>query len=424
MLLVQPLRIAGVKVQFEHEFDRIDGPVQRIAIPDETSRRIVVLDRRDAATDTSAEIRRGAGHVVPILVEGTGDRAGVVKDGVGEVADAEDLSLAPLAERIAGRDSPLWLPACDLISAEDGRTLILDESFEPYFSELQSLEIAAMTGEAVAGDLAACRAEARRRFAAAVLAFTPEEAEAVRWFVGQIREVCREQYGLLADAPWRFLKVHGDLCAGFPHTRATYIVTSERFLSRIVAARQETREKALSTVGRTFVHEQIHVLERLLPARFANLAETVMGFRRGQVVANAWVTERQMGNPDALDLGWLLPVKSADGTERVVWPRTLLKSDRPVPRMGADFWPVAVDVERRGDVWQVVEADGEPRLHPLAEFREPLEAMLAPPGIDHPNEVAAYVFERIFVEDCIPAPNRTADPRLAPYRAWFREHLR
>lgn len=362
--------------------------------------------------------------MVPILVKRTGDRAGSVKDGVGEIADAEDLPLAPLAERIAGRDSPLWLPACDLISAEDGRTLILDESFEPYFSELQPLEIAAMTGEAVTGDLATCRAEARRRFAAAVLEFTPEEAEAVRWFVGQISEVCREHYGLFSDTPWRFLKVRGDLCAGFPHTRATYIVTSERFLSRIVAARQESREKALSTVGRVFVHEQIHVLERLLPARFANLAETVMGFRRGQVMANAWLTERQMGNPDALDLGWLLPVKSADGTERLVWPRTLLKSDRPVPRMGADFWPVAVDVERQGDGWQVVEADGQPRLHPLAAFQEPLEAMLAPPGIDHPNEVAAYVFERVFVEDCIPAANRTADPRLARYRAWFREHLR
>lgn len=385
---------------------------------------MVVLDRRTVPADAPAAARRGAGHLAPVFVRNAVAGEPIQPDGTGQLQDAADVSLAAVAGQLAEAQRPLWLPACDLISAEDGRRLILDESFEPYFSALHPLEIAAATGQVVTGDLAECREEARRRFSAAVLEFTPEEAEAVRWFVAEIREACREHYGLLSDVPWRFLKVRGDLCAGFPHTRATYIVISERFLARIVAARQEPAERALNTVGRTFVHEQIHVLERLFPERFADLAVTVMGFRRAQVTDHPWLAEQQMSNPDALDIGWLLPVKSAAGSERLVWPRTLLKSDRPVPRMGADFWPVAVDVERNGDGWQVVEADGQPRLHPLAEFREPLEAMLAPPGIDHPNEVAAYVFERVFLEDCVPAPNRTADPRLVRYRDWFRPHLR
>lgn len=382
---------------------------------------MIVLDVRRALPEDVAAAGRGAGHLLPVMISASGPPyAGDITT----VSDTTDLNLGEVVGPKIPLDSPLWLPDCDLISAERGRELILDESFEPYFSQLQPLEIAALTGVTVTGDLVACQAEARQRFSAAVLDFTPEEQEAIRWFVSRIRDVCRDQYGLLSDVPWRFLKVQGDLCGGFPHTRATHIIFSERFLNRVVAARQQPEETALRTVGRTFVHEQIHVLERLLPGRFDRLAQSVMGFRREPIKPHAWLTERQISNPDAPDLAWALSVKSEDGRERLVWPRTLLKSERTIPRMGADFWPVAVELEQTSEGWQVAEEAGIPRIEPLSAFKASLDAMLAPPGIDHPNEIAAYVFERVFVEDCVPDPSRPTDSRLQHYRMAFRTLLR
>jgi len=187
----------------------------------------------------------------------------------------------------------------------------------------------------------------------------------------------------------------------------------------------------LRTVGRLFVHEQMHVLERCYPKRFARLHEDVFGFRHATVRPHPWITERQMSNPDGLDEGWVIADPRANAAKGGhLWLRTLLADGRDVPRMGRDFRGAAIALRERDGAFDVVEdGDGAPSTTPMEQLREHLERYPIPRGHDHPNEVAAYLFERIFVADCVEPAGRSQPPSPAQelvdeFREWCRRRLR
>jgi hypothetical protein len=97
-------------------------------------------------------------------------------------------------------------PEVRFLDAEAARQVFAAGPDDPYFGHLMPLEMAAKTGAPLpAGTLEEQRAECRRRFQAAVLEFTPEEQDALRWYVSAMDEALAKDYPLLARLPWSFL---------------------------------------------------------------------------------------------------------------------------------------------------------------------------------------------------------------------------
>jgi hypothetical protein len=274
---------------------------------------------------------------------------------------------------------------------------IVDESFEPYFSQLQRAEIAALTAAAPTDEtLDGCRREAQQRFQDAVRPFADREAEALTFLVEQLESRVRAEYPLLARQPWRFIKTADHLCGGFSWTRGLCIVFSERTVERITTARNSMpAADFVKQHGPLLLHEQMHVLQRVYPSRFAKLYTDGFGFSQATVEPHPWLTERQMTNPDAVRLEWVFAIGGDDGPQKYIWPRTILKTTEGVPRMGWDFRMLAVEVQKVGATWHVKsQADGTPTFDPAASALMARRFSVRN-ALDHPNEIAAYMFPKL-----------------------------
>jgi hypothetical protein len=113
----------------------------------------------------------------------------------------------------------------------------------------------------------------------------------------------------------------------------------------------------------------------------------------------------------------------------------MLRDGRDVPRMGADFQFACVRVEPEGTGFRTVRKEGRPIIAPLTEVPEYVAAMPLPAGLDHPNELTAYLFEMIFTYDVAelragekadgdPPKPSGLKPEVDRVRTWFRANLR
>jgi hypothetical protein len=329
------------------------------------------------------------------------------------------------------RKSPLVRPRIECLSQQEAQRAILDDSYGNYFSRLQRREVATLTGNTVeCTELRLCQDEARRRIADAVLPFTQREEESVAWFAERLGELLGDDFALFRKHPWRFIKVRDTLAAGFSHTRATYIIFSQRTVERIVTARNDPNElDALRKMGPLFVHEQMHVFERLFPSRFVPLFENTLGFQQATVESHRWLDERQICNPDALNLNWVVSTRQDPGEQpNLFWLRTLLRDGPEIPQMGRDFLPVAVRLTRDGDRFRVaVDADDKPLTVPISSLTEYVARLPIDNGLDHPNEVAAYLFQHVLMKDYLTAeqkPDAVANnPVYTQFQRWCRINL-
>jgi len=324
--------------------------------------------------------------------------------------------------------SPMVRPHIRCLDEDAARLAMLDETFEPFFDRLQQREIAAFLGHRpTASTLPEARAEAREAFEEAARGFAPEEAQALAWLTEGLVARLSTSYPLLAEHPWTFLKFDDGLCSGFSHTRGLSILFAERVVRRAVSLHEAgDLNAALRRMGPLLVHEQMHVLERCYPSRFGALYRGLLGFEQGVVENHPWLVERQVSNPDALTANWLIPLEE-DGERRLYWPRTLLRDGPEVPRLGADFLDVAVRVRKDGDRYEVVVDDaGLPVTRPLTELRAFLDRFPIRTGKDHPNEIAAYLFEQVLLHDVLGVdPGDKGLPELVSgMRDWARQGLR
>jgi hypothetical protein len=205
-------------------------------------------------------------------------------------------------------DSQTIRPHVYCLTPDEAKRVILDDRLEPFFSRMQRREIGALTGQAVMGaSLEECREAARQIFASKTYGFTDREAAALERAVGALEKRLGTKYPLLAEHPWRFVKMDDSLCGGFPHTRSDCIVFYPRVMDGFLALWGSDEPVAgQDQLMSLLLHEQFHVLERLYPARFAALARDVFGLHQAQVEDHAWLAERQIQNPDAPHWEWLI----------------------------------------------------------------------------------------------------------------------
>lgn len=344
----------------------------------------------------------------------------------------------PFAERVAPtglvasqierlRASPYVRPRIEFLDAAAAEKVVVDDPYETFLGQLQRREIIAITDEPLeSDDLEACRAEAAVRFTAGLMGFSDEERAALTAVVEQLEAKLAKPFPLLFAQPWRFVKLNSKLCGGFPHTRGTCIVFSERVVGQVAKmVERGGAEAAAQMIGPLFVHEKLHVLQRLYPRRFASLYTEQWGFFAATIRPDPWIVEHQISNPDGLSLPWLTVVGEGEQA-RTFWMRTLLDDGAEQPKMGRDFVATAFVMEERDGAYEVLhDAAGLPVEVPLEELPEYSARFPVAQGLDHPHEIAAYSLTRLvgahYLADRAASP---IDAGLIKTDAWMRASLR
>ncbi len=299
--------------------------------------------------------------------------------------------------------SPLVHNRINFLSTEEAKKAIIDETYDPFFSKLQLREISAFTGVNVMDStLLDARDFAQRHFSNAILEFSDVEKEAMNAVMKEITHILLENnLSLMANHPWRFVKVEKELCGGFAYTRGTFIVLSEKHLNKLTTAYNEAtwdsdKVAIMKSIGGLIVHEQMHSLQSTYPAKFETLYQTHWNYTKGVVEPTNKIVKNQITNPDAPINNWL--IKDEIVENKFYWSRVLLKEGNGIPVMGKDFEENVYEVTFANNTYSVITKDnGQAKYMPMDSFVNFKNRFPVTVGIDHPNEISAYMFSDFFI---------------------------
>ena len=328
------------------------------------------------------------------------------------------------------------------LDIEAGKAAIIDDSLDPYFDQLQPMEMSAKTGSEIGGKtLEAQRQQCRKRYQAGVREFTNEEKEAIRRCVEKLYPALKDRYPLFAETPWSFLKVSGNIEGGLSHTRDKHIVFSERTCSRIARLYQTDPERAALSFGRLLVHEQMHVFQRVNPVFFDSLYTDIWGFIKAKEIESCpWLEKHHLANPDGIDCCWVFPIQREENMI-YIQPLLVFAEGEHLKQMGRDFRMIAVEIVPpprlgSGDAGAgksnvhfrpKLADDGRPVFRNLFEVKEYRKVFPSTGNIYHPNEACASVFAQIVMTDSFRQPRERPEEikrELARLRKWFAENLK
>jgi len=296
-------------------------------------------------------------------------------------------------------------PEITFLAVKDAKTVLLDESQEPYFSRMQPVEMVTKVGRPLTSvKLQAKQDEIRKEYAKSVMDYTDAEKKWLGDLVGEAQAILSLSPHF-TKTEWKFIKVASNIEGGLPHTRGDAIVFSEGLLKKFAeglgasnpAAKQFIKRKLIQLL----VHEQMHVLQRQQPKLFKKLY-AAWGFEKAKKVElGEWLTRRQMLNPDGLELDWVYK----EGGKKYL-PMVVLKRTDGVPRMPHDFQTIAVELEAtspgnyKAKLSQKKEKDGVPvplfvAIPELTDFCKQFGIPALSGYGYHPNEIAANLMQNL-----------------------------
>ena len=296
--------------------------------------------------------------------------------------------------------SPLVHSRIDFLNKEQASIAILDESFEPYFSKLQRKEISTFVQEKAPRNIDSARAFARMKFSSAVMEFSSREKHILSFVVKKTnRWLLENEINLMANQPWRFIKIQNWLCGGFAHTRGTYIILSQSYLDRLSADWSENMSdkselKLVTSLGGLLVHEQMHSLQRTFKSRFDKLYSENWNFIKQQIKDDQEIIKDQVSNPDAPIAEWLIP--DPEIKDKFYWIRTLITKNTEIPEMGKDFVDIAFEITKKNERYFLAKSNNSVNSKPLSELDFYTNSFSVKRGLDHPNEISAYMFSDFF----------------------------
>ena len=296
--------------------------------------------------------------------------------------------------------SPLVHSRISFLGKSHASVAILDETFEPYFSKLQRKEISTFVQEKAPKNIDSARAFARMKFSSAVMDFSTQEKDILSFVVKKTnRWLLENDINLMANQPWRFIKIQNWLCGGFAHTRGTYIILSQAYLDRLSTdwsddMTEESELKLVTSLGGLLVHEQMHSLQRTFKSKFKKLYSENWNFINQQIKDEQEIIRDQVSNPDAPIAEWLIP--DPEIRDKFYWIRTLITKNVEIPEMGKDFVDVAFDIFKDKENYSLVKLNNAISSRPLSELDFYTNSFPVKRGLDHPNEISAYMFSDFF----------------------------
>ena len=296
--------------------------------------------------------------------------------------------------------SPLVHSRISFLEKSQASVAILDETFEPYFSKLQRKEISTFVQEKAPKNIDSARAFARMKFSSAVMDFSYQEKEILTFVVKKTnRWLLENDINLMANQPWRFIKIQNWLCGGFAHTRGTFIILSQAYLDRLSTdwsdnMTEESELKLVTSLGGLLVHEQMHSLQRTFKSKFKKLYSENWNFINQQIKDEQEIIKDQVSNPDAPIAEWLIP--DPEIRDKFYWIRTLITKNVEIPEMGKDFVDVAFDILKDKENYSLIKLNNTISSRSLSDLDFYTNSFPVKRGLDHPNEISAYMFSDFF----------------------------
>ncbi len=322
--------------------------------------------------------------------------------------------------------------AINFLNIDQGKVAILDETYEPYFSQLQKREVHVFTGiKPPSNDITEIRSFAKEKFASAVIPFSEDEKECITFVISRIKATMnRHNINLVANHPWRFIKIEDWLCGGFAHTRGNSIILSQKHLEKLMvnwsqSMNEKDENELVSKFGALLVHEQLHSLQRSYKSKFDSLYRDFWGFIPLSVEPNKAIAINQVSNPDAPNLEWAF-----EENDNYYWVRTLIKEHIENPKMGRDFIDCVYQLEYKNGNYSVKEDSlGSPISFRLARFKNYTNRFPVSNGLDHPNEISAYMFSQYFVSlynNSTPFEDQKEEAKKTTkvFIKWIKQHLK
>ena len=298
------------------------------------------------------------------------------------------------------KKSPLFHSRINFLTSIKAKKAILDETFEPYFSKLQTREITTFVQQQSPSKIDSARKFAREKFSSAVMEFSEKEKKILSFVVKKTNDwLLQNKINLMARQPWRFIKIQNWLCGGFAHTRGTFIILSQAYLDKLSTNWSEKMDKnneakLVTSLGGLLVHEQMHSLQRTFKTKFDKLYSEKWKFVKQIVKVENEITLNQVSNPDAPLAEWL--IQDPQNENKFFWLRTLLKKNIEIPKMGRDFIDLAFHVEEKNEEYFVLKSENKLVNQPLQELSFYTKSYPVSRGLDHPNEISAYMFSEFF----------------------------
>jgi len=288
----------------------------------------------------------------------------------------------------------------EFLSIEESKTAILDETYEAYFSKLELREIEVVLGEELTtNNIVEARNFAKLKFSSAVISFNADEKECITYVINEMNSLLtKNQLGLVTNHPWKFIKIQDWLCGGYAHTRGEYIIISQKHLNSLTKKwsknmSKEDSNSLITRLGSLLVHEQMHSIQRNYPEKFNRLYQNQWDFIKVTVNSPKEITVNQITNPDAPKPEWAFTYNN-----EVYWVRTLINPAIEHPKMGKDFMDIIFSLEEQKGSYSVKRDISNHLVQiGLKEFKNYDIRFPVNQGLDHPNEISAYMFSKYFI---------------------------
>ena len=117
-------------------------------------------------------------------------------------------------------------------------------------------------------------------------------------------------------------------------------------------------------------------------------------FVNQQIKDEQEIIKDQVSNPDAPIAEWLIP--DPETQDKFYWIRTLITKNVEIPEMGKDFVDVAFEISRDKENYSIIRLNNSISSRPLSELDFYNKSFPVKRGLDHPNEISAYMFSNFF----------------------------
>lgn len=304
-------------------------------------------------------------------------------------------------------------PQIRFLDKESAEAAIVADSLVSYFTRLPSWEMIVKTGRAAVlnpGEMT--DKDCREAFSKGVREFTEEDKEIITRYVAVIDSFMPVEFPALAAIPWSFILLCDSLEAGFPDTRDGHVILSEKFLRAL--NEWKDKQSSMFFVGlEVLIHEKVHVLQRINPAKFEQFYLNTWGFRKVAIPKlHDLIQERILVDPDAPSHEWVINL--SPNKSNFILPAVILKDNRlgmgeNVQRIG-----ISIDSTKKGFLPRMNKS-GRPEFRDLNSVSQYRKKFPLSEHDYHPHELSADLVSKYLVRKFVSDRYGTAAARAGDF---------
>lgn len=242
-----------------------------------------------------------------------------------------------------------------------------------------------------------------------VLEFTDKEKMKIKMILNWLLRNCPNKFCKYFKK-WRIAKFDNTIENGYPHTHKDVVFVSQKFVDEILSSGKTNH------VIDTFIHEQVHVLQRKMPDKFEKLYTNYWHFKKvNEIQGIENLLDLYRTNPDGLDVNYVFKNK--------IWIGCVYKKV-PQKRMDIVYYHAVPVKKSNPDVFILDESKDIENLSSNKDFSDFFDGIYS--NNYHPNELSAESLAKHITYEMNIYNNsnyNTTSPYLNKMKVWLKKEL-